>query len=430
MNVLLLTYGTRGDVQPYLALGQGLKARGHTVTLATSTRFEGFVAANGLKFAGMSDELLAVLDTPEGKAMMENTSNIFDAVRHNLRIAGRISSIFRTQLEDSWRAAEIAKPDLVVFHPKGFAGQVIADAFHCPAVLAMPFPMLVATGDRPHIGFPTLPFGRRYNRLTHHVVAALTDLSVKGPVSSFRSRHGLGKAAAISSLKSARGDRLVTLTLVSPSVVPEPGDWSETDHMSGYCFPEPDKDYQPPRALSDFLQSGPPPVYIGFGSISGRNPARLADIAVRALKSAGQRGILATGWGGLSPGDVPDDVLVLDQAPHDWLFPKLAAIVHHGGAGTTAAALRAGVPTLVTPFFGDQPFWGARVAALGVGPAPIPQKQLSPEALADAIRTMTSDQSMIDRSQALGEIIRGEAGVARAVSVLEAVFQTSDTRRG
>jgi UDP:flavonoid glycosyltransferase YjiC (YdhE family) len=173
----------------------------------------------------------------------------------------------------------------------------------------------------------------------------------------------------------------------------------------------------------DFLQSGPPPVYIGFGSMAGRDPERRAEIALEALKRSGQRGVLLTGWGGLQPRDLPDDVYAVDSVPHDWLFPQMAAVVHHGGAGTTAAGLRAGTPTVIVPFFGDQPFWGRRVAELGVGPAPIPQKQLSVERLAAAIRTAAGDPAMRARAQELGRRIRQEDGVARAVEVFHAEME-------
>ena len=151
--------------------------------------------------------------------------------------------------------------------------------------------------------------------------------------------------------------------------------------------------------------------------MAGRNPEQRAEIALKALERSGQRGILLTGWGGLQPGDLPDSVLAVDSVPHDWLFPQMAAVVHHGGAGTTAAGLRAGTPTIVVPFFGDQPFWGRRIADLGVGPAPIPQKHFSVERLAAAIRTATTDQAMRTQTRQLSQRIRQEDGIARAVEV-------------
>ena len=154
---------------------------------------------------------------------------------------------------------------------------------------------------------------------------------------------------------------------------------------------------------------------VGFGSMSDADPERLTTIVLRALRRAGRRGILLTGWGGLSNADLPDDVIKVEEAPHDWLFARVAAAVHHGGAGTTAASLQAGVPTVVVPFFADQPFWGARVAGLGVGPRPVPSKRLSKQRLARAITHATTDVGMRERARLLGQKIRTEDGVGRAV---------------
>jgi sterol 3beta-glucosyltransferase len=210
-------------------------------------------------------------------------------------------------------------------------------------------------------------------------------------------------------------------------VVPPPPDWPAWLHVTGYWFLDAEPGWQPPAALVDFLQSGPPPVYIGFGSMAGRDPEQRAEIALKALERSGRRGILLEGWGGLQPGDLPDSVLAVDAVPHDWLFPQMAAVVHHGGAGTTAAGLRAGTPTVVVPFFGDQPFWGRRVAELGAGPAAIPQKQLTVERLAAAIRAATSDESMRTHAHQLSQRIRNEDGIAHAVELFHA--QVEPVRR-
>lgn len=424
MNVLLLTYGTRGDVQPFVALGVALRARGHTVTLVTSTRFENFVHDHGLHFAGMSDDMLAILDTREGKAIVEDTRTIFDSLRHNLRFARRIGPMLRRQFEDAWQAATAARPDVVIFHPKGFAGPTLAEAFDCPAVLALTFPMLVPTGDRPHIGFPSLPLGRTYNRGTHLLVNALAARAMKGPTKDFRAAHGLPRAKRHDVLHAPDGRRLPSMTAVSPSVVPEPADWTSDERMIGYWFLKEPEGQPLPERVEEFLAAGPPPVVVGFGSMAGRRPERLARIAIDALRRCGRRGILATGWGGLAAEAVPDDVLTIESAPHASLFPRVAAIVHHGGAGTTAAALRAGVPSVVVPFMGDQPFWGQRVADLGVGPPPRPQKSLTAASLEDAVREAVENPSVRERAAALGAVIRREDGTGDACRFVESLVSS------
>ena len=153
----------------------------------------------------------------------------------------------------------------------------------------------------------------------------------------------------------------------SPAVIPPPADWGADIHVTGYWFLDPAEDWTPAAALVDFLAAGPPPVYVGFGSMSSRKPRNRQPDPGRAGRT-GQRGIIHAGWGGLQR-RLPDSVLMVDGDPFSWLFPRVAAVVHHGGAGTTSAGLRAGVPSVVVPFFGDQPYWGSVSLTSGSGPA-------------------------------------------------------------
>jgi sterol 3beta-glucosyltransferase len=209
------------------------------------------------------------------------------------------------------------------------------------------------------------------------------------------------------------------LSAYSPSLIPHPPDWPENIHITGYFFLDSQAEWQPSTELKAFLEAGDPPVYIGFGSMAGRNPEQLARLVSEALVKSGQRGLLLTGWGGLRPELVPDNVFVVDAVPHSWLFPRMAAVVHHGGAGTTAEALRAGVPAVIVPFAFDQPFWGARVKALGLGPDPIPLKKLTADALADAIRIAVTDSDMRQRADSCGKAIRTEDGTGNAAKVIQ-----------
>lgn len=421
MQILILTYGSRGDVQPYVALGTGLRQAGHDVTLATSTRFRDFVLEHGLRYAPMSDDMLAILDTDQGRKMIESTTNAFQAVRHTLRMLKQVGPMQRAMLEECWHAAEQTGPDLIVFHPKCYGGPHIAEKLGIPVFLAVPYPMFVPTGDRPGIGFPRLRlgrWGRWYNRTTYRLVNALLGLSVGTHVRSWRAAHGLPPAGRFDMLRTTAGRDIPVLHAYSRHVIPPPPDWPDTAHVTGYWFLGERDDWRPPRELADFLDRGPAPIYVGFGSMAGRNPRRLARAVVEALRQTGARGVIATGWGGMRAEDLPETVLCIDQAPHAWLFPRVAAVVHHGGAGTTAAGLRAGAPSIIVPFFGDQPFWGKRVFELGAGPAPIPQKRLTPERLAHAIRAVQTDGDLRRSAAALGERIRAEDGIRRAASIL------------
>jgi UDP:flavonoid glycosyltransferase YjiC (YdhE family) len=208
----------------------------------------------------------------------------------------------------------------------------------------------------------------------------------------------------------------------SPSVLPRPRDWPDFVHITGYWFLEQQTSWRPPPELIDFLQAGPPPVAIGFGSMNNRDPERTTEIVLQALERSKQRGILLTGWGGLPQSDLPDRVFKIDFVPHEWLFPRLGAIVHHGGAGTTAAALRSGVPSIGVPFFAIQPFWTEHAYRAGAGPRPIPRQKLTAANLADAIGLAVNDQSIRRRAAHLGELIRREHGVQRAVEIFQRYY--------
>jgi UDP:flavonoid glycosyltransferase YjiC (YdhE family) len=210
-----------------------------------------------------------------------------------------------------------------------------------------------------------------------------------------------------------------TLMGYSSLVLAKPPDWEDRHHVTGYWFLDAPTNWQPPVELVNFLESGPPPVYIGFGSMSDKDPEKRTRLALRALELSGQRGVLSTGWGGVARLETSAKAITVDDVPHSWLFPRMAAVVHHGGAGTTAAGLRAGVPSLLAPFMMDQFFWATQVVKLGIGPRMPDAKKLTAEKLAQAIHTAVSDTTLCARAAAFGEKIRAENGIARAVDVIE-----------
>ncbi len=423
MHVLILTIGSRGDVQPFVALGAGLIARGHRVTLATSPRFRSVVEDAGLTFAPVSDEMVALADSPTGRAMFESMGSSYVRTLANLvRIVRRLGPMQRDLLNDGWAAADAARPDLVVYHPKMFGAPHYAEKLGIPAVLGLLFPQLVPTDAFPAVGFPERNWGAWYNRLTYRIVLGISGRLARYLGQPWRADHGLPLIPReVDFLHNADGAPIPVLHGFSPSVVRPPSDWPDATTTTGFWFVDRFDAWTPPGDLRAFLDAGDPPVYVGFGSMAARDPERTTRIVLEAVSRAGVRAILATGWGGLTVSDLPDSVHLLDAAPHDWLFPRVSAVVHHGGAGTTAAGLRAGRPTIVCPFFGDQPFWGRRVHELGAGPRAIPQKELTPEKLADALVQATTDAEMRRRAEVLGVAIRSEHGVDRAVAVLERV---------
>ncbi len=413
-RVLLLTSGTRGDVQPFVALGRGLRCKGFNVRLCTHARFQGFVEGHDLEYAHMDDGLLELADTQGGRALTEGKGNVLAAVR-------AMQPVFARTLRDAERAAEGC--DLIVYHPKAMAGPSLAEAHGVPGVLSLPLPSLTPTGA---FALPLVAqrnLGPRLNRLSYAPLH-LSSTAFFGELKRWRASLGLPNLSRFASPHlDALGQAVPTLYPISPKVVPPPTDWPATTQMTGYWFL--DTNERPSDELANFVAAGEPPIVIGFSSMVGRNVAERTQAILAGINQAKVRAVLVSGWGGIdepgSRGTDPEQVFVTPSAPFGWLFSKAAALVHHGGAGTTAEGLRAGVPTLVCPFFGDQPFWGARIHSLEVGPYPIPQKRLTADRLAAAISEMSANQAMRERAKELGAHIDTEHGVDTAVAFLKAL---------
>ncbi|MDP3417455.1 glycosyltransferase [Falsiroseomonas sp.] len=403
--IVLQTLGTRGDVQPFLALARGLQAAGFAVRLATAPRFQAEVEQAGVAFAPLPGEMLALIDTPEGQAAISGRHRLWAALR---LMRGR-GPMFRRLLDAQWAAAQGAA--LLVWHPKALGGPHIAERLGIPGFVALPLPALAPTAAFPS---PLLPFAELgpLNWASHALMLRAAERIARQPLRDWRQKvlglppAGRGAAAA------------GRLHAYSPVLVMRPADWDARTHVTGpWVLPTP-QDWTPPPALAAFLAAGPPPVHVGFGSLPTEDAARMGRLVAEALALAGQRGVISTGWGGLALDSPRPGLHVIQGAPHGWLFPRMAAVVHHGGAGTTDAGLRAGCPTVVCPFFGDQPFWGRRVQALGVGPAPIHQRALTAEALAAAMRQAVSDPAMREAAGRLAAQMAGEDGVAEAIRIL------------
>ena len=414
MKITILTAGSRGDIQPFVALGLGLRAAGHAVTICTGRTFEPLVTQYGLAFAPMNDEFLSIGESDAGREAIEGGGR-------GLGLINKVKPMIRKMIDDQWAAAQGS--DAIIYHPKTLAGTYIADALGIPVFVSIPLPLLTSTRAFANpIVPPSLKLGGTFNRLTYGVVR-LIKAPYMGVINDWRLSVGLPKRSwRADDLVRTDGRPVPVLYPVSPLVVPPPADYPASVHVTGYWFLDAPAGWQPPADLQAFLDAGDPPVYAGFGSMAGTDPAAKARLVLDALAQAGQRGIIARGWGGLSADDLPDSVFMLDQAPHDWLFPRAAAVVHHGGAGTTAAALRAGKPQVICPFLADQPFWGQRVADLGAGAQPIPQKRLTVDKLAAAIRAAVSDKAMIHCADEIGVKVRAEDGVGTAVSIIDQAF--------
>jgi sterol 3beta-glucosyltransferase len=411
MRVLISTFGTHGDVQPFLALGRGLRAAGHEAAICTSVSYRPAIEALGITYAPLSDTMLRLT-----KALLAGDQG------GTLGLMRQMAPAIRESMHEEWRAAQAFAPDLIVYHPKMLGSYHIAERLAVPAAMAIPLPFYTPTRAFPNPFFAGLRLGPGLNLLTYRLMS-LAGAMYNGTVNRFRREAlGLPPVGRFADLLTAADGRPIPLLYpYSSALLPTPADFPPHVHVTGYWFLDRAEGWAPPAELERFLAAGPPPVYVGFGSVGARKGRERSQLVLDALRQAGQRGVLARGWGGLQAADAPADVLLIDEAPHDWLFPHMAAVVHHGGAGTTAAGLRAGRPTLICPFFGDQPFWGRVVHERGLGPRPISQSELSAPRLAAAIREAVEDGEMRRRAAAVGEQIRGEDGVGAAIGLIERI---------
>ncbi|HEY4717533.1 MAG TPA: glycosyltransferase [Anaerolineales bacterium] len=410
MKILISTLGSRGDTQPYLALAVGLQQAGHRVTLVAPRSFIEWIQSCGVNAHPVRFNPQDVMQT------ISKNKNPFQAIRIMREVVN--TGVMEAQ-DDCWQAAQ--DTDFLLQTGTGMNALEIASQRGIPVAFAYLVPM------PPTRAFPMfwLPFrfslGGGYNYLTHTLVRRVLWSSMGGPTTNrWRTRLGLPAWRSESEMHNyARSLGTPSLYGYSPSVIPKPSDWDEYHHVTGYWFLDAQPDWQPPADLLHFLESGSPPVYVGFGSMGHKNPERQTHLILRALELTRQRGVLLTGWGGLTRLSAPPNVFFVENVPHAWLFPRMAAVVHHGGAGTTSAGLRAGVPGIITPGGGDQSAWADLVVKLGVGPRAPSIKSLTAEKLANAFHIAVNDSALRARAAALGEKIRAENGIARAVEVIE-----------
>jgi sterol 3beta-glucosyltransferase len=297
----------------------------------------------------------------------------------------------------------------------------IAEQLSIPILQAFLFPF-TPTRYFPSPLVPSLPFGSMLNRLSFHITRQMFWQTSKSSDAAARQLLGLPKGSFWGPYKALSRSPLPVLHGYSAHVLPRPADWPENYIVTGAWFLDPPEEWTPPADLVTFLNAGPAPVYIGFGSMGSRDPEKTVQTVLEALERSGQRGVIASGWGGLKASALPENVHQLSSIPHTWLFPQMAAIVHHGGAGTTAAGTAAGVPSIIIPFMGDQSFWGRRIQTLGVGPQPIPRKMLTATNLANAIREAITNVEMRRSAEQLGQAVRAEDGVGNAVRLIETLL--------
>lgn len=401
----MMTAGSRGDVAPYTGLGAGLVRAGHDVTLAAHGVFEPLVAGSGVRFRPLPVDPRAELHSARGRRLHDARTGAGKLVRLASMARGAVDEMTAALVEVA-REGEV----LLVGGALGPLGHAIADGLSVPA-LGLHLQPLHPTGEFPAPVLGTRSLGTMGNRLSGRVVMTTVELLFSDAVRSLP-RHG------IVTTDRSRGRRARPLLHgYSELVVPRPRDWPAGLEVSGYWWPH--ETGQLSRELEDFLAVGPPPVFVGLGSATVPDPERVSREIVTALRAAKVRGIVQRGWAGLDARG--DDILTVDEVPHSLLFPRTAAVVHHAGAGTTGAVLRAGVPSVPVPVQFDAAFWASRLTALGTAPGVVPLRRLTSETLAGALRRATEDGSHQERARVLADRLAVEDGVAPVLAALARV---------
>ncbi|CAI9116523.1 OLC1v1017695C5 [Oldenlandia corymbosa var. corymbosa] len=410
LKIAMLVVGTRGDVQPFLAMAKRLQEFGHRVRLATHANFRSFVKSAGVEFFPLGgDPRVLAGYMARNKGLIPYSPGEISVQRRQMKAI--IESLLPACTEADQETGEPFRAQAIIANPPSYGHAHVAEALGVPLHIYFTMPW-TPTYEFPH-PLARVPQSAGY-WLSYIVVDLIVWWAVRGYINDFRKRKLKLPPIAYFSTYHGSISHLPTGYMWSPHIVPKPKDWGPLVDVVGYCFLNLGSKYEPTEDFVNWIQSGPKPIYIGFGSMPLEDSKKTTSIILEALENTGQRGIIDRGWGDLGTVEIPENVFLLVDCPHDWLFPQCSAVVHHGGAGTTATGLRAGCPTTIVPFFGDQFFWGDRVHQRGLGPAPIPISELSVEALSEAIRFMLQPEIKY-RAMELAKLLENEDGVAAAV---------------
>ena len=423
MRVLLVAVGSRGDVAPFTGLGIALRAAGYQVTVAAYERFEGFVRAHGLRFHPIPGDPESLGASDQGQRWQRGGSGPLGVTRFLRLVSEHMRDVNAAILGAARDGADVVLA----------SGQAMFGSYHVAESLGLPSigmalqPMHV-TGDFPPPSITTRSMGRWGNRVLGGAMVTNGGAALLRPSQRLWADEGLPAFDIRAMFRQQRATGWPVLYGFSPHVVPRPTDWREGLDLAGYWWsPPPVAEWTPPAELEAFLRAGPPPVFIGFGSRNA-DASELGAVLADARRYAGVRMVVQAGWAGLrgeagaaENSGIGDDVITIGDVPHEWLFPRMAAVVHHGGAGTTAAGLRAGVPSFAVPLVIDQPFWANRLANLRVGPPPVRYARLSGPTLGAALADAVNRDSYRSRASDLAELLSYEDAVTPVLCALDRI---------
>ena len=418
MKIAITTVGSRGDLQPFISLGLGLKNAGYDVLIISAKNEENYVRNYGLDFYPLDVNIQELMEGNSNVQEMTKGNNPLKFIITHLKGSKNLKRLMVKTQGEIWTASQDA--DLIVFHPGMPIGYFIAQVNNKKCVLLNPFPV-VATKDYPSILFYTLPrLGRLFNLLTHYIFYKVFWALAKSAIEEFW-KENIGKkvnfsiSPIIQQIKSGRP----VINAYSPLVFQPALEWNKNIQTVGSLIIENETNFTPTKELVDFIKAGEPPIFIGFGSMKDINSfTQTIEILSEAVTKTKQRAVIGLGWTKNSfIGVIPDNLFLIENIPFTWLFPQMKLVVHHGGAGTTAAGLIAGKPTIIIPHIADQPAWGKRIYELGVGSKPISKKNLSTDKLSKAI-LFALQPKIVEAANQLGQSMRKENGNVRAVEII------------
>jgi len=410
----MLCIGTFGDICPYAGLAESLKKAGYSVTFATHESFREFITLKDLDYIPIAGDPVEWFNNGELLSLVNASSDFIHWMKRLRGMAGEL-------LEDIYDSCLQAcrQADAIIYSPLAWVGYSIAEKLQIQSIVACLQPMTPTT-TFPSPWFGANPgLGKTGNLWTHRIIQHFYWHFNRPSINRWRcSSLGLAPLDWRGPYRTELWKSQLFLYGFSNHVVPKPADWPENHCVTGWWFLAEDQKYKPPQEVQEFILSGSSPVYIGFGSMPDTNNEQLLEIIIKALEIAGSRGIVQLGKNVAMPGKITPTILNTGWVNHDWLFPQMAAAVHHGSASTVAQSLQAGIPTVTVPYAWDQPFWGLRIAEIGAGTNPIPRKSLTVNNLAAAIQTALLNTSIKDQCRKLSGLIRMENGTWNAVNII------------
>jgi sterol 3beta-glucosyltransferase len=420
MHVTFITAGSQGDVQPMLALAKGLQAVGFEVRFCAHKYFESFIEQSHVPFFALSG------NSPDKVQQDEHSRKRKSRVATLFHVLRRQTKPDPTELNRLYQACQ--STDAVIFSPLAGTAYHVVESLGLPCCVVWLHPQYPSRFAPSLVGLPPLPLGQAYNLMTHLLMHVLFWLPSRSWVNRWRKQTlGLGPISVLGPLWNMHLRRVPMLFGFSPALVSRPNDWPEWMHVTGYWFLERAENWVPPSGLTEFLDAGPPPLSIGFGSVVDSSADVLIQSIVEALSVTGQRAVLISGWNRYRS-LLPDNVFLVKSVPYDWLFRRVTAAIHAAGAGTVAEALRAGIPSICIPFAGEQKFYARRLATLGIAPPPIPRQDANTDRLIQAITVVTNDSAMRARAKYFESVIGREDGVGEAVRLLKSYLPETSSR--